>query len=61
MDALLAAPDSQTVQGRRDQALLLFLYNSGARASEAAQLLIADLQLSASYVTILGKGDKKHQ
>jgi integrase/recombinase XerD len=61
MDALLAAPDSQTAQGRRDQALLLFLYNSGARASEAAQLLIADLHLSASYVTILGKGDKKRQ
>jgi site-specific recombinase XerD len=33
----------------------------GARASEAAQLLIADLHLSASYVTILGKGDKKRQ
>jgi integrase/recombinase XerD len=61
MDALLAAPDRQTAQGRRDQALLLFLYNSGARASEAAQLLIADLYLSASYVTILGKGGKKRQ
>ena len=61
MDALLAAPDGQTAQGRRDQALLLFLYNSGARASEAAQLLIADLSLSASYVTILGKGGKKRK
>ena len=61
MDALLAAPDGQTAQGRRDQALLLFLYNPGARASEAAQLLIADLSLSASYVTILGKGGKKRK
>jgi integrase/recombinase XerD len=61
IDALLAAPDSQTAQGHRDRALLLFLYNSGARASEAAQLLIADLHLSASYVTILGKGNKKRQ
>jgi integrase/recombinase XerD len=61
MDALLAAPDGQRAQGRRDQALLLFLYNSGARASEAAQLLIADLYLNASYVTILGKGGKKRQ
>jgi integrase/recombinase XerD len=61
MDALLAAPDGQTAQGRRDQALLLFLYNSGARASEAAQLLIADLCLNASYVIILGKGGKKRQ
>jgi integrase/recombinase XerD len=61
MDALLAAPNGQTTQGRRDQVLLLFLYNSGARASEAAQLHIADLYLSASYVTILGKGGKKRQ
>jgi len=32
MDALLAAPDRRSEQGRRDYALLLFLYNSGARA-----------------------------
>ena len=36
MDALLAAPDRNTVLGRRDYTLLLFLYNSGARASETA-------------------------
>jgi len=36
MDALLATPNRRTAQGRRDYALLLFLYNSGARASEAA-------------------------
>ena len=36
-DALLAAPDRSTAQGRRDHLLLLFLYNSGARADEAAQ------------------------
>lgn len=43
MDALLAAPDRSTLQGCRDYALLLFLYNSGARASEAAALRIADI------------------
>ena len=32
MDALLAAPDRGTAQGRRDHDLLLFLYNSGTRA-----------------------------
>jgi integrase/recombinase XerD len=61
MEALLAAPDGQTAQGRPDRALLLFLYYSGARADEAARLLIADLFLSASYVTIPGKGGKKRQ
>src|SRR5262245_14650822 len=38
MDALLAAPDRNTALGRRDYGLLLFLYNTGARADEAAQL-----------------------
>lgn len=59
MDALLGTPDRQTPQGRRDYALLLFLYNSGARADEAAQLLIGDLNFPSSSVRILGKGRKE--
>ncbi len=58
MDALLDAPDHNTKQGRRDYALLLFLYNSGARASEAAQLTIGDLTLEQPSVRLLGKGNK---
>ncbi|SAL83673.1 integrase domain-containing protein [Caballeronia terrestris] len=59
MDALLAAPDRRTAIGTRDYALLLFLYNSGARADEAAKLTIGRLQLSEpSSVRILGKGNK---
>jgi len=58
MDALLRAPDRDTNQGRRDYALLLFLYNSGARASEAAGLTIADLDLPQLAVRLLGKGNK---
>jgi len=37
---------------------LLFLYNSGARASEAAGLKIADLDLPQLAVRLLGKGNK---
>jgi integrase/recombinase XerD len=48
MDALLAAPDRRTSQGARDHALLLFLYNAGARADEAARLTVADLDLGTS-------------
>jgi len=36
MDALLGAPDRRTAQGRRDYGLLLFLYNTGARADESS-------------------------
>ncbi|MCI0148906.1 site-specific integrase [Paraburkholderia sediminicola] len=63
MDALLASPDRQTTQGTRDYATLLFLYNTGARASELAQLTVSDLQLDKShkrnsFVTLHGKGDR---
>jgi integrase/recombinase XerD len=64
MDALLAAPNVTTPQGRRDHALMLFLYNTGARADEAAHVLIGDLQIGLvpgrdpSSVLIRGKGNK---
>ena len=67
MDALLAAPDLKTAQGRRDHLIRLFLYNTGARADEAAQLLIADLDLAQvpsrdfSSVKIRGKGNKERR
>jgi site-specific recombinase XerD len=43
MNALLAQPDRRTPLGDRDHALLLFLYNTGARADEAARLTIDSL------------------
>ena len=58
MDALLRAPDRNTKQGCRDYALLLFLYNSGARVSEAVQLTIADIDMAQLSVRLLGKGNK---
>ena len=60
----LATPDLTTAQGRRDHALLLFLYNTGARADEAAQARIEDLSLpqvpdrDLASVLIRGKGNK---
>ena len=64
MDALLAAPSETTRQGQRDHAVLLFLYNTGARANEAAHTLVEDMDLAhlpgrdASSVLIHGKGNK---
>jgi integrase/recombinase XerD len=59
VDAILRAPDRNTVLGTRDHALILFLYNSGARADEAASLPVGRLQLGTSAsVRILGKGNK---
>ncbi|MDE2469964.1 MAG: tyrosine-type recombinase/integrase [Bradyrhizobium sp.] len=62
MKALLDAPDRNTTQGRRDHALLLFLYNSGARASEAAGAIIGDLDLGEpASIKITGKGRKERR
>jgi site-specific recombinase XerD len=64
IDILLAVPDQSTRIGYRDHVLLLFLYNSGARADEAAQLEIGDLTLRSdgtstlSSVRLKGKGNK---
>ncbi len=64
IDALLDAPSPLTKLGSRDRALLLFLYNSGARADEVARLCIDDLSLhtggvgTLSSVRLNGKGGK---
>jgi len=64
MDALLDAPNPSTKLGYRDRALLLFLYNSGARAEEAAKICIEDLSLYSaadgtfSSACLHGKGGK---
>ncbi len=61
IDALLDVPSPVTKLGYRDRALLLFLYNSGARAEEAAKLCIEDLSLqhgALSSVRLHGKAGK---
>jgi integrase len=62
LDAVLQAPNRQTAQGRRDYAVLLFLYNTGARADEAARLMIGDLTGGRTpAVRLVGKGNKTRQ
>ena len=58
VDAMLGVPDRARAQGRRDYALLLFLYNTGARASEAARVAVADLAPDTRSVRLDGKGRK---
>lgn len=66
MEMLLEKPDRKTEQGWRDYVLLLFLYNTGARAEEAASLTIGDISIQKgrsglSIVTITGKGKKSRR
>lgn len=63
MEAMLATPDRKTRLGRSEYALLLFLYNTGARVSEATELRVRDLQIGPGngghdLATLHGKGGR---
>jgi len=56
---LLSAPDTSTKRGRRDQALLCLLYDSGARVQEVADLCVHDIRFEKPcQVKLKGKGRK---
>jgi integrase/recombinase XerD len=58
--AVIATVDTSSPRGRRDHALLLLLYNTGARVSEALALRRGDLRLERPrQVRFLGKGSKE--
>ena len=60
IDAILAAPGTETWSGRRDYALLLTLYNTGARISEILSLRQQNLAFGAtSLLHLQGKGRKE--
>lgn len=60
IDAVLAAPDQATWIGRRDHALLLTMYNSGARLSEMTCMKRAQIRFdSTTYLQLHGKGRKE--
>ncbi len=61
MQALLNTMDVNSRTGIRDKALLLLLYNTGARVSEIVELKTGNLRLQGTaQVTLMGKG-KKHR
>jgi site-specific recombinase XerD len=58
--AVISAIDRRCRDGARDHALLLFLYNTGARVSEALAIRACDLRLERPrQVRLLGKGQKE--
>lgn len=60
MTGLLAAPSRDYKTGRRNQMMLIFLYDTAARVGEVKHVKASDLHLDAKppYVTLLGKGRK---
>jgi integrase/recombinase XerD len=58
VEALLAAPPTDTPLGLRDRALLEFLYGTGARISEAVGAAVDDLDLAEGVALLRGKGGR---
>lgn len=56
---LLAVPDDSKPLGVRDGAMLELLYAAGLRVSELVSVGVADVNLEAGFVRVLGKGDKE--
>jgi integrase/recombinase XerD len=59
VEALLAAPDPETVLGLRDRAMLETLYATGLRVSELVGLKLGAVSLDMGVVRVLGKGSKE--
>lgn len=59
MDKLLSAPDTTTVKGRRDRAILELLYGCGLRVSELVALDLSDIDYGGKSLRAYGKGARE--
>ena len=59
VDALITAPDINTLAGARDLAMLELIYATGLRVSELVSLKMSAVDLEVGYLRSLGKGSKE--
>jgi integrase/recombinase XerD len=59
VEALLEAPDTATVRGLRDRAMLEVLYATGLRVSELVSLRLDQVNLRQGAVRVTGKGGRE--
>ena len=59
VEALLAAPDTDTGLGVRDRTMLELMYASGLRVSELVKLKTLNVSLSENVLRVFGKGGKE--
>lgn len=58
LDRLLSAPDTKTLEGKRDKAILELFFSTGLRISELCGLSIDNVDLTRDEFSVRGKGDK---
>jgi integrase/recombinase XerD len=59
VEALLAAPDTESALGLRDRAMLELMYATGLRVSELTGLELASIQQNQGTLRVVGKGGKE--
>jgi integrase/recombinase XerD len=59
VESLLAAPDTGTMLGLRDKAMLELMYATGLRVSELVGLELSNLNLNQGVIRVVGKGQKE--
>jgi integrase/recombinase XerD len=59
VDRLLKQPDTSSVVGIRDRAMIELMYSCGLRVSELCGLRVSDLQADEGCLRCIGKGDKE--
>jgi integrase/recombinase XerD len=59
VEALLLQPDTLTVLGKRDKAILELLYATGLRVTELVSLKMTNINLEIGCVRTIGKGSKE--
>lgn len=59
VENFLLQPDTNTVLGKRDKAILEILYATGLRVTELINLKITNINLEAGYIRTMGKGSKE--
>lgn len=59
VDRLIATPDTNTILGLRDRAIIEVLYATGLRVSELVNLTLSEMHLELGFLQTIGKGNKE--
>ena len=62
IQTLLKTPKTNTKKGKRNRMMLIFLYDTAARAQELVDITLRDLHIynvKSPFVTLTGKGNKR--